>query len=219
VPTANWIRAVITLAAAAVFGLSVLTGDSIDKQGLRWLGGVTGGVTLLLLTFDRWVWRWPVVRFLSELGGRRVIQGTWRGTFRYEADEKGEPGETSFYLAVRQTYSTVDVRCYFPRTGSTSRSLTATLLTDRHRHTLHFLYASTAEAPDRDRNRPHEGACTLAVVGRPVEELSGSYYTDRRGRGTMITTEHNARVAGSLRHAERLRYRDRHADGAEPNSA
>lgn len=218
-PSAQWIRVIIALAAGAVFGLSLLTGDSIDEQGLRWLGGVTGGITLLLLAFDRWIWKWPGVRFLSELSGRRVIHGTWRGTFDYEANENGQPGTSTFYLAVKQTYSDADVRCYFPRTGSTSRSLTATLLPDGHHHTLHFLYSSKAEAPDRDGNRPHEGACTLAVVGRPVEELTGSYYTDRLGRGRMSSTAHSQRVAGSLRQAERLTYGDRHSVGSNAASA
>lgn len=214
-PSAGWIRVVIGLAAGAVFGISTLTGDSIDRQGFRWLGGVAGGITLLLLAFDRWIWKWPGIRFLSELGGRRVIHGTWCGSFDYEADENGHPGSSLFYLSVKQTYSETDVRCYFPRTGSTSRSLTATLLPDGPRHTLHFLYSSKAEAPDRDRNRPHEGACTLAVVGRPVEELSGSYYTDRHGRGNMLASAHSKRVAGSLRQAERLTYDDRqHAQDA-----
>src|SRR5438874_2103486 len=102
-PSANWIRIVIALAAAGILALSALTGDSVDEQGLRWLGSVTGGVTLLLLAFDRWLWRWPLVRWVTELTGSRVIHGTWRGTLTYESDAEGRPGSHPLFMAVHQT--------------------------------------------------------------------------------------------------------------------
>jgi hypothetical protein len=205
-PTANWIRVVIGLTAAAMVAISALTGDSIDDNGLRWLGGVAGGVTLLLLAYDRWIWRWPLIRRLSELTGQRVIHGTWRGTLNYQADGDGNPGQHSVYMAVHQTYSTVCVECFFPARGSKSVSLTAAIEKGTHQHTLRYIYRQQAPAPDRDRNRPTEGACDLALVGRPVEEITGSYYAERGGRGTMSFDGYSREVAGSAGQAERLTY-------------
>ena len=208
-PSSAWIRVIIFLAAGSMFALSTLTGDSIDEQGLRWMGGVTGGVTLLLLAFDRWIWRWPVIRRLSELGGARVIHGTWRGTLHYTRDADGNPGEQPIFMAVCQTYSAVKVRCYFPTTGSESISLMAAIDRDDHRHVLRYVYRSDSDAPDRDTRRATEGATELRLVGRPVEEIQGAYYVERNGgKGKIAFDAYSPRVAGSAQQAARLSYRD-----------
>jgi hypothetical protein len=207
-PSANWIRVVIALVALAMVGLTVLTGDSINQQGLRWLGGIASGITLLLLAFDRWIWRWPLIRRATELSGSRIIHGTWRGTLSYVADGDGAPGEQRIFMAVHQTYSAVSVRCYFPTQNSESWSLTATIEKDTHRQVLRYIYRQQAAAPDRARNRATEGACELALVGRPVEEISGSYYAERGGKGTIKFDGYSTKVAGSADHASRMAFRD-----------
>ena len=207
-PSSNWIRIVIGLVALAMIVLTTLTGDSIDQQGLRWLGSIASGITLLLLAFDRWIWRWPIVRTATEMTGSRVIHGTWRGTLSYVADGDGAPGEQRIYMAVHQTYTTVAVWCYFPTKNSESRSLTAALEKETHRHVLRYIYRQQAAAPDRERNRPTEGACELALIGRPVEEISGSYYAERGGKGTIKFDGYSTKVAGSADHASRMSFRD-----------
>jgi hypothetical protein len=205
-PTPTWTRIVVALLAAAFIALTALTGDSIDKDGLRWLSGVAGAIVLILLAYDRWLWRWPLLRQVAERTGRPVIHGTWRGRLEYEADAAGQPGSTEIYMAVHQTYTRVIVHSYFAT--STSRSLVAAVEpVDKHRHELTFAYRSEAPAPARDRNRPHQGTCVLALVGTPVEEIGGSYYTDRRGRGTISFDGHTRRCLGSLAQARRASYR------------
>jgi hypothetical protein len=206
-PSPGWIRVVIGLAAALMFLIAALTGDSSDV-GLRSIGVVTSAVTLILLVFDRWAWRWPVVRRLSELTGSRVLHGTWRGRFDYREDAEGASGSGSIYLAIHQTYSQLSIRGHFPETGSTSISLAEKLSAEGHRHLLRYVYQHEAPAPDRDRNRSTQGACELAVVGSPVEEVSGSYYAERGGKGTISLTAHADQVAGSVAQAERLDYRE-----------
>lgn len=208
-PSAGWIKVVIGLLAAGMFGLAALTGDSIDRQGLRWLGASGSAITMLLLAFDRWIWRWPGVRTVSELTGARVIRGTWRGTLSYTADGDGNPGQQTIYMAVQQTYSTIDIFCYFPERDSESWSLTAAIEPGPTRHTLRYIYRQQAEAPDRDANRPTEGACELRLVGRPVTEIVGSYYAERGGKGKITFDGHSRHVAGSARAASELAYQDR----------
>ena len=207
-PSSNWIRIVIGLVALAMIGLTTLTGDSIDQQGLRWLGSVASAITLLLLAFDRWIWRWPGIRVVTELSGSRVIHGTWRGTLSYATDGHGGAGEQPIFMAVHQTYSAVSVRCYFPSQNSESWSLTAAIDKDTHRHVLRYIYCQQATAPDRARNRPTEGACELALIGRPIEEVSGSYYAERGGKGTIRFDGYARQVAGSASHASRMSFRN-----------
>lgn len=203
-PSAAWIRAIIGIAAALMFGVSALTGDSIDHEGLRWLTGVASAVTLLLLAFDQWLWRAPGIRWLCEVSGRPVIHGTWWGRLDYENDGEGNPGTTEIYTAIHQTFSSLSVRCYFPKTRAESWCLAASLRNEDHRHDLRYIYQQQAEAPDRDHNRPTEGACHLAVAGRPVRELSGSYFSERGGRGRISLTAHSPEFSGTLAEAERL---------------
>jgi len=208
-PSSAWIRVIIVLAAGSMFVLSTLTGDSIDQQGMRWIGGVTGGITMLLLAFDRWIWRWPLIRRLSELAGARVIHGTWRGTLHYTRDADGKPGKQPIFMAVCQTYSSVKVRCYFPTTGSESVSLMAAIDRDDHRHVLRYAYRSDSDAPDRDTRRATEGTAELRLVGRPVDEIQGAYYVERNGgKGKINFNAHSLKVAGSAHQAARLSYRE-----------
>lgn len=207
-PTPGWIRIVIFLAAAAMFGISLITGLKIDEQGLRWIGGVTAGITLLLLGFDRWFWRWPLFRLITEMTGSRVLHGTWRGTLDYTRDGDGNPGTIPFYMAIHQTYSRICVDCYFPTTGAVSWSLAAELSPERVRHRLRYIFQQQAQAPDLDHNRPTQGACDLAVLGHPVEEIVGSYYTERGGKGKISFDGRSIKVAGSAGQAERLVYED-----------
>lgn len=208
-PSPGWIRTIIGLAAGSMFVISALTGDSINEQGLRWLGGIAGGITLLVLFFDQWLWRAPGIRRLSELAGNPVIHGTWLGTLDYQQDGEGNPGTTEIYLAICQTFSSVSVRCYFPKTQAESWSLTASFRPNDHRRDLHYIFQQQAPAPDRDHNRPTQGACELAVAGRPVRELSGSYYAERGGKGKIRADVYSPRLAGSLGDAERLDFQSR----------
>jgi hypothetical protein len=213
-PSSIGIRAVVALLAAIMFGLSALTGDSIDEQGLRWLGGSIGAITLLFLAFDRWIWRWPGVRWLVELAGNRAVHGTWRGTLYYERDQHGNPGSRSVYLAIRQTFTTVKLRCYFPpeentNKGTESFSIMATMEKGDHRHLLRYVFATENDYDDLADRPSTEGTAKLRVVGRPVIGLSGSYYVERNGgRGKIIFDGHSAKVAGSDAEAAGLTYRD-----------
>jgi hypothetical protein len=131
--------------------------------------------------------------------------GAW-SRLEYEADRDGKPGSTDIWMAVHQTYSSVEVHCYL--TTSTSVAVTATIeLVGKHRHQLVYVYRSQAPVPERDRNRPHEGSCTLQLVGRPVEEIGGDYYTDRHGRGRIVFDGFSKRCLGSLGQAQRAKYR------------
>lgn len=208
-PSPTWIRITIGLLAAAMLGISALTGDSIDEQGLRWLSGVTGAIVVFLLVFDQWLWRAPGIRKVCELTGRPVLYGTWFGKLDYQRDNEGNPGSTQVYMAIHQTYSTISVRCYFPTFHSESWSLAASLCRNDHRHDLRYVYQQMAPVPDRSHNRPTEGATQLAVAGRPVIQLSGSYYSERGGSGTIVLDAHSPKLAGSLGEAERLDFQHR----------
>lgn len=204
-PTPKWARAVIALFAGAIFLIATVTGESIDKNGLRWLSMATTGIVLLLMAYDKWIWRWPFVRKLAGWAGRPVIHGTWRGKVDFERDADDQPGSETFYLAVTQTFSTVCIRAFVAKSESYSMAATIERPVPNHRQ-LVYVYRSLAPHNERDTNRPNDGATAFNIVGIPVEEIAGSYFTDRRRRGTVSLTEHTKKIAESFNQAERQTY-------------
>jgi hypothetical protein len=180
-------------------------GESIDANGLQWISGASSAVILMLVVYDRWLWRWPLVRKAAEYQGRPVIHGTWQGQLKYKKDGQGNPGTTPVYLSIAQTYSTVQVRGFF--TTSESYSLTADI--DRplpNQRRLVFAYHGEAPHPNRDNNRPHDGTAMLNIVGIPAKHIKGSYYTDRGGSGEIKLTEYTPSLSESYEDAESKQY-------------
>src|SRR4051794_39768821 len=99
-PTAT--KIVVALAALLAIGVSFATGKSIDQEGYKWISGIAGVIGLLVLAYDRWIWRWPGISKIAEWKGRPVLHGTWKGTLDYEHDTEGNPGSADFYMTFRQ---------------------------------------------------------------------------------------------------------------------
>lgn len=204
-PSQNWTKAIIALFAGMIFLISTITGQSIDKNGLRWSSSAASAVILLILIYEKWAWRWPGLRKLVEWAGRPVIHGTWKGELHFERNAEDQPGTIPIYVSIDQTFSTVRVRAFVAT--SEAYSITATIerpMPTRRR----LVYAFHSEAPhdSRDNNRPHDGTAVLALIGLPVEEIAGSYYNDRTRRGSIKLTEHCGKLVESFSQAERQTY-------------
>lgn len=204
-PSKNWIKIVIGLFSAIIFGTSLLLGESIDESGLKWISATSSAVIMIVMIFDRWAWRWPLIKKVSEVSGRPVAHGTWKGVIEYERDGDGKPGTTECYFSIYQTYSSVEVRGFF--TTSSSYSMTANIdhpLSSQTR--LIFAYRSEAPHGKRITNRPNDGTAILDIIGLPIEAITGSYYTDRGGAGTIKLEQYNKKVAESFAQAAKLTY-------------
>ena len=207
-PSPGGIRLIIALFAGLMVGIATLTGDSIDKNGLRWASGAASAVILLVLVYDRWVWRWPMIKRIAEWTNRPVLHGTWKGTLEFERDAAGQPGSIDFYMTIHQTYSTIEVDGHVSTSSSHSRS--AALERPRSgQRLLWFIYQSEAPIPEQAQNQPHYGAAKLRLVGSPVTEITGSYWTARGGAGIMRFTEHTSTTHDSFEAAARGTYKKR----------
>lgn len=204
-PTKNWTKITIGLFSAIIFATSLITGQSIDQDGLKWIATSSSAVIMLLLVFDRWAWRWLLLSKISELLGHPVIHGTWKGVIEFDKNEDGVPGSIDCYLSIYQTFSTVSVRGYFGT--SNSNSLTAAIDHPYPTRTrLIYVYHSEAPHGKRDKNRPNDGTVVLDIIGRPVESITGSYFTDRGGTGRIILDQHSGKVSESRAHALRQKF-------------
>lgn len=205
-PSKNWTKIIIGLFSLVILATSFLTGQSIDEQGYKWISTSSSIVIIIVLVFDKWAWRWPIISKVTGLLGHPILYGTWKGTIAFDKDANGKAGSIDCYLSVYQTFSEVQIRGYFG--SSQSYSLTAAIERPRAAHTrLVYAYHGAAPYGKRDLNRPNEGTAMLDIIGTPVEELDGSYFTDRGGTGRIRLTKHSNRISQSLSQAKALKYK------------
>lgn len=203
----NIIKAVIILYSVIIFLISFVMERSIDDNLFRWISGATSIVVLIYIFFERWIWKWGVFKQISELCGKPIIHGTWKGKLCYEKDATGNSGEIDIFLSIRQTLFTVKIDSFV--STSESYSIIATIgESPSSKKQLIYFYRSAAPYGKRDNNRPHDGSCVLNIIGIRVRELRGCYFTERKGgAGTIILDMHSNELAESFNDAAGLNYK------------
>tara|TARA_R100000655_G_C2939986_1_gene185496 strand:+ start:222 stop:854 length:633 start_codon:yes stop_codon:yes gene_type:complete len=200
-PSKEWIKTIVFLFAGVLLICSLLTGNDAQDLILKWTSISSSIVILLVLLFDKVLWKLPIINIVTSRTGHPDISGTWKGTLNYDRDADGQPGSIDMYISISQSFSTIEVRGYV----STSNSHTITArLNSYAANRLILEYAYRTEPPDgtHDRNRITDGLAKLTLIGIPVTELEGSYFTNRNGgTGRMIFTEWNQSKSDSFKQA------------------
>jgi hypothetical protein len=182
VPTPLATRLIIALAAGLWLILAFVLKAPVDHVWLKYLGGITSVVIVLLLIFDRWAWRWLPV----AVSKRPNLQGTWKAELHYQWPD-GAPTQTKdCFIVIRQTYSTVTVDMHFDISDSQSRS--AAIVETNGRRSLWWSYLSVAHALEQEGNPPHRGGAELVISPKPTLSLAGDYWTERKTRRRLATS-------------------------------
>jgi hypothetical protein len=210
-PTSNWSRFVIGLAATIAVGVVWATSGKLDTAYARATVTATSAVTLLLLGFDRWLWRYPPFRWAVR---RPVLHGTWRlaqrTTYEPRAHETMEA-----YLVVHQTYSSIRVNGLYAI--SDSQSLSADLAIDTSRCVLSYIFRTDAHTMYRTGNAPSRGAAVLKVGRKPQPHLEGDYWMERGTRGSVKSVAYTSKTYDTFEAARRATYKPHlPQDEAEP---
>lgn len=183
----------ITIAVLVWAAMLTAQGVSLKVSYLRPYSLVVGVVGVLLIAYERWLWRWPGVRRLVR---QPDLQGTWRGTLHstwidQSTQQRVKP--ITVFLAVTQTCSTVTPRLFSKE--SASESLASSLEPSRKGApaVIWTTYANTPGLLIQGRSRPHHGAMKLEVYNEPPS-LKGRYWTDRQTSGEVVFDRHTRRV-------------------------
>lgn len=208
-PTANWTKASIGLFASIIFVVSLATGNNIEDGVYEWTTTAMSAATLMILAFDKWIWRWPGVRtMINFLRMPPVLHGTWAGEIQYDKDSMGMSGKKTIYLVIRQTFTDLKIISYV--STSESSSLTAEISKNEHgNRQLAYAYRTLVPYGTRKNNPSTDGLAILNIVGTPVKELSGSYFTDRGGSGRISLSAHSTKLAESFSDAASFSYKER----------
>jgi hypothetical protein len=179
--------------------LALLTGEKLSPTPLRLYSAAGAVLTLSLLAYERYVWRWSIVRRYTKIP---LLAGTWRGTT--ESSYVGVDGKTfepiATALRITQTASSVTVTLFTGESSSVSRASELKRLLDG-RWSLSWLYDNTPRTSVRYRSERHCGAAELCTGGSRGEELSGEYFTDRLTRGELHFREWSPRQYSSAKSA------------------
>jgi len=200
VPTTNWTRIVIGLAAVVAITIVWATSGIVDFTYAKALVTASGVVVLFLLVYDRWAWRWPLLRRLTR---RPILHGTWKAELRTSYPARAH--ETiECYIAITQTYSQISVDMLFDR--SSSRSMSGDLVLEGGRCVLYYIFHTQADTLHRNSNPPTRGGATLMVTREPQVHLAGDYWTERDTRGTVRTLGRAAKVYATFEAARAAAY-------------
>ena len=199
-PTTNWTRIVIGLAAVVAITIVWATSGIVDFTYAKALVTASGVVVLFLLVYDRWAWRWPLLRRLTR---RPILHGTWKAELRTSYPARAH--ETiECYIAITQTYSQISVDMLFDR--SSSRSMSGDLVLEGGRCVLYYIFHTQADTLHRNSNPPTRGGAALVVAREPQVHLAGDYWTERDTRGTVRTLGRAAKVYATFEAARAAAY-------------
>lgn len=176
-------RVVVALAAASVMLVWLLHAGlgAVDYEPQWWLSvpSFAGAYSLLYWLFDRYVWRFGLLR---KLGLIQVpdLNGTWSAEIESSEGKDGPAQPFPIVMVQRWSKLIITVDTQYSR----SRSITASLRTvDLPNPELCYLYINEPKANAPESMSMHRGTAVLEVKDNLLE---GDYYTGR-GRRTIGT--------------------------------
>ncbi|WP_432135198.1 hypothetical protein [Streptomyces sp. bgisy154] len=175
--------------------LALLTDDTLSPTPLRLFSAAGTTVTILALAYERYLWRWKLVRRFT---GSPLLQGTWRGEVTTSViREDGTPVPSiPAALHVVQSASRVSVSLFTEDSVSTSTH--ASLLRgDDGRWCLRWQFTNQPRPVARQRSQRHRGVAEVWIGAVPGEGLCGEYFTDRRTYGEVSFVEWSPQRYGS----------------------
>lgn len=162
-------------------------------------------VSLIALTFERVLWKWPIFR--GWLVRRPHVQGTWRVHLQSNwidphTGEQAVPIDC--VMTIRQTFSTLSLRLY---TEESSSFLLAGKLIEQDDGVFQIagVYQNNPSVHLRgQRSEIHHGALLLEIMGDPPKSLRGHYWTDRATKGSLDLTERRTQLVSTYEDGARI---------------
>jgi len=142
--------------------------------------------SVLLVIWDLWVWRWPIVRRLTH---RPRIDGLWTGSITPTAKSLipngGNRGPISNYLIIRQSFWSLHIRQYTAESSSDSKTFLWERIPGTAVDRLTFLYQNQPRPSELLRSTLHSGCCAFDNQSLTPRLIQGVYFTNRYTQGEM----------------------------------
>lgn len=180
VPNNSWrVVSVLLVASIVLVGIINAVLNTVDF-GLQWIVrpfSVAGLFGLLYFMFDRFIWKWHLLRRL-DIVTIPDLNGAWSGEIESSHDQGSQPLQVSVVISQRWSKILVELETE----ESHSKSVAASFLTS-YSSSPELVYAYVNEPkPNAQKSMEmHKGTARLVFTGQALE---GDYYTGR-GRVTV----------------------------------
>jgi SMODS-associating 2TM, beta-strand rich effector domain len=179
-------------------------GVPLTKELLVPFGSVVGAVSLSLLLFDKWAWKfWPLNGFLIK---RPLLHGTWRTELQSDWVDPSTNQvipPINCYMVIRQTASTLSIRLVTRESRSETVSAAIEDCGDGT-FEVNCAYRNKPRAMYRHRSDVHFGAMLLMADCLRPPMLEGDYWTDRKTIGTINLRDRKKKTCLNFEEAEDL---------------
>lgn len=192
--SARFMLVVLVASSVAIWALVLAVEGRWPEGSFRSLGYGVGTLSVALVGFERFAWRWPLVRWAVR---RPDLCGTWQGTL--VSDYEGVKSRHEVCLVVHQTFATL--RLSLLTRESQSHAMAASVVEEADgRVSVFYGYRNDPRLEHQGRSRPHRGAVQVWVA-EDGRGLAGEYWTDRRTTGSLELRLVSRRRAGSWEEA------------------
>lgn len=185
-PIKNSVRVTAVVLNAVYSAVLFVSGVELDSLIKRALALLPAALALIVVVFDKWAWKWPVVLTWAHVPR---VGGLWIATLTPHAESRipdgGNRGPIEAYVVIEQTFWTISVAQFTAESSSYSRTATFLRHGQSAQRTLSFLYDNDPRQEHRSRSPRHVGACELKTPQGSPSSLEGSYFTDRYTQGEM----------------------------------
>src|SRR4030042_3325189 len=197
------ITTVLVIAAVIWAILLLVDGVAVDIGWLKHVSTVAAILILVLVVFDKWVWRWRLLK--GWFVKRPHVWGTWRATLHFSHVKPGTKKAMppiEGYMVIWQVYSHIHMRLF--TVESSSETLAVERLTGEDGlYVLAVVYRNTPRLSIRERSPIPLGAMMLTVEETPEPRMHGQYWTDRKSYGDITLTDRNTKMFQSFEAARR----------------
>jgi hypothetical protein len=179
----------LTTLIGIIFGVwaifMILAGISITSDFFRPFSFVVGVVGILLLLFDKWLWKLPVIHSLFV--PFPDVSGTWKGQIisSWKDEKTGEQRKPiDAFLVIYQTFSTLNLRMITKE--SKSDLLSGNIIQNQvGPDRIAGIYNNIPNVLVRNKSPIHYGGLLLEIHYREKPILEGEYWTDRDTKGIL----------------------------------
>jgi hypothetical protein len=179
------LTALIVTAGIIYSILLLISGVSVTTDYLRPIPSVIGILAIVLLIFDKWIWKFPFLYpwFISTPD----VSGTWKGQIisSWEDDKTEIPVEPiDAFLVIYQTFSSINIRMVTKE--SKSDLLSGNIIHNQAGpDKIAGIYNNIPNILIRERSPIHYGGLLLEIYNGEQTNLEGEYWTDRNTKGTL----------------------------------
>jgi len=180
----------LTTLIGIIFGIwaffMILSGIAITSDFFKPFSLVVGIVGIVLLLFDKWLWKFPIIHSLFV--PFPDVSGTWKGKIvsSWINKETGEPVQPiDAFLIIYQTYSNLNIRMITKE--SKSDLLSGNFISNNAGpHKIAGVYNNIPNIMIRERSPIHYGGLLLEIHNSEKLILEGEYWTDRDTKGSLL---------------------------------